>query len=180
MFVANSFQSSESQDRVKIITGPNSSGKSIYLKQVELFITITYNLIISVTGAMINCLWSWLAQMYSVTLCWHVCLRYVLQFPVYLKLACLLMFWGQICLLFLLFFCYTQCSSCVQAKLIESFKKQKISEAIQVGNNTGSKKICIIAHNLLSLFPNYLTLLITGRRRRSLEAVICNLIRKHI
>ncbi|KAK0147862.1 MutS 5 [Merluccius polli] len=35
VFVANSFQSSESQGRVKVITGPNSSGKSIYLKQVE-------------------------------------------------------------------------------------------------------------------------------------------------
>ncbi|TNN75700.1 MutS 5 [Liparis tanakae] len=34
VFVANSFQSSESQGRVKVITGPNSSGKSIYLKQV--------------------------------------------------------------------------------------------------------------------------------------------------
>lgn len=34
MFVANTFQSTESQGRVKIITGPNSSGKSIYLKQV--------------------------------------------------------------------------------------------------------------------------------------------------
>ena len=35
VFVDNSFQSTESQGRVKIITGPNSSGKSIYLKQVR-------------------------------------------------------------------------------------------------------------------------------------------------
>lgn len=35
VFVANSFQSPELQGRVKIITGPNSSGKSIYLKQVR-------------------------------------------------------------------------------------------------------------------------------------------------
>uniref|UniRef100_A0AAQ5ZNB4 DNA mismatch repair protein MutS core domain-containing protein n=1 Tax=Amphiprion ocellaris TaxID=80972 RepID=A0AAQ5ZNB4_AMPOC len=35
VFVANSFHSSESEGRVKIITGPNSSGKSIYLKQVQ-------------------------------------------------------------------------------------------------------------------------------------------------
>ncbi|XP_047455391.1 mutS protein homolog 5 isoform X1 [Mugil cephalus] len=38
MFVANSFQSSESEGRVKIITGPNSSGKSIYIKQVGLIV----------------------------------------------------------------------------------------------------------------------------------------------
>ncbi|KAK1895204.1 MutS protein like 5 [Dissostichus eleginoides] len=36
VFVANSFQSSESHSRVKVITGPNSSGKSIYLKHAEL------------------------------------------------------------------------------------------------------------------------------------------------
>ncbi|XP_034466474.1 mutS protein homolog 5 isoform X3 [Hippoglossus hippoglossus] len=38
VFVDNSFQSTESQGRVKIITGPNSSGKSIYLKQAGLIV----------------------------------------------------------------------------------------------------------------------------------------------
>uniref|UniRef100_A0A3B3XQW6 DNA mismatch repair proteins mutS family domain-containing protein n=1 Tax=Poecilia mexicana TaxID=48701 RepID=A0A3B3XQW6_9TELE len=36
VFVANSFQSSESEGRIKVITGPNSSGKSIFLKQMAL------------------------------------------------------------------------------------------------------------------------------------------------
>lgn len=36
VFVPNSFWSLDSQGRVKVITGPNSSGKSIYLKQVRL------------------------------------------------------------------------------------------------------------------------------------------------
>lgn len=35
VFVPNSFRSLDSQGRVKVITGPNSSGKSIYLKQVR-------------------------------------------------------------------------------------------------------------------------------------------------
>ncbi|KAM3873689.1 mutS protein homolog 5 [Diretmus argenteus] len=38
VFVANSFCSLETEGRVKIITGPNSSGKSIYLKQVGLIV----------------------------------------------------------------------------------------------------------------------------------------------
>ncbi|CAG11913.1 unnamed protein product, partial [Tetraodon nigroviridis] len=38
VFVPNSFQSLDSQGRVKVITGPNSSGKSIYLKQVGLIV----------------------------------------------------------------------------------------------------------------------------------------------
>ncbi|TNN02578.1 hypothetical protein fugu_010065 [Takifugu bimaculatus] len=38
VFVPNSFRSLDSQGRVKVITGPNSSGKSIYLKQVGLIV----------------------------------------------------------------------------------------------------------------------------------------------
>ncbi|XP_021164522.2 mutS protein homolog 5 [Fundulus heteroclitus] len=38
VFVANSFHSSESEGRIKIVTGPNSSGKSIFLKQVGLIV----------------------------------------------------------------------------------------------------------------------------------------------
>ena len=35
-FVANDYASSNSSNRVKIITGPNSCGKSVYLKQVAI------------------------------------------------------------------------------------------------------------------------------------------------
>ncbi|XP_049586797.1 mutS protein homolog 5 [Syngnathus scovelli] len=42
VFVANSFESLESQGRIKIITGPNSSGKSIYLKQVGLIVFMAH------------------------------------------------------------------------------------------------------------------------------------------
>lgn len=62
VFVANSFQSSDSHGRVKVITGPNSSGKSIYLKQVgesgkKSPLTNT-SLILSVTSSVIKCFWS--------------------------------------------------------------------------------------------------------------------------
>ncbi|KAM9805847.1 mutS protein homolog 5 [Syngnathus typhle] len=42
VFVANSFEGLESQGRIKIITGPNSSGKSIFLKQVGLIVFMAH------------------------------------------------------------------------------------------------------------------------------------------
>jgi len=35
VFVSNNYISSETEGKVKVITGPNSSGKSIYLKQAN-------------------------------------------------------------------------------------------------------------------------------------------------